>query len=200
MGLDSSRVLAVLGGGGSTPGSDFDRSGLVGLLPGKRGPRRPHKITPEVARFIEQTVVRGEELAAQRLVERIAERFGLVVHQRTVKRALARLKKKRSEPRCRQSRWSCVGGALRGFATRHGRLGRSPPYAAQFSACSCEKGWQRGSKTSGKSCRYAGISHRRLLQRCACPRALSRASSISSPPWHLQRHWRGAMSSEIWHH
>src|SRR5258707_15077978 len=74
--------------------SDFDRSGLVGLLPGKRGPRRPHKITPEVARFIEQTVVRGEELAAQRLVERIAERFGLVVHQRTVKRALARLKKK----------------------------------------------------------------------------------------------------------
>jgi len=74
--------------------SDFDRSGLVGLLPGKRGPRRPHKITPEVARFIEETVVRGEELAAQRLVERIAERFGLVVHQRTVKRALARLKKK----------------------------------------------------------------------------------------------------------
>lgn len=73
--------------------SDFDRSGLVGLLPGKRGPRRPHKITPEVARFIEETV-RGEELTAQRLVERIAERFGLVVHQRTVKRALARLKKK----------------------------------------------------------------------------------------------------------
>ena len=74
--------------------SDFDRSGLVGLLPGKRGPRRPHKITPEVARFIEETVVRGEELTAQRLVECIAERFDLVVHQRTVKRALARLKKK----------------------------------------------------------------------------------------------------------
>ena len=73
--------------------SDFDQSGLVGLLPAKRGPRQPHKITPEVARFIEETV-RREELTAQRLVERIAERFGLVVHQRTVKRALARLKKK----------------------------------------------------------------------------------------------------------
>jgi transposase len=95
--------------------SDFDRSGLVGLLPAKRGPRGPNKITPEVMRFIEETV-RGEELSAQRLVERIAERFGLVVHQRTVKRALARLKKKPGEPRCRQSRWSCVGGALRGFA------------------------------------------------------------------------------------
>ena len=41
--------------------------------------------------------------------------------------------KKRSKPRCRHSRWSCVGGALRGFATRHGCLGRSPPFAAQIS-------------------------------------------------------------------
>ena len=117
--------------------SDFDRSGLVGLLPAKRGPRQPHKITPEVARFIEETV-RREELTAQRLVERIAERFGLVVHQRTVKRALARLKKKCSEPRCRQSRWSCVGGALRGFAKRRG-LRRSPPYVAQFSAAHAKR-------------------------------------------------------------
>ena len=70
----------------------------MGLLPGKRGPRRPHKITPEVARFIEQTVVHGEELAAQRLVGRIAERFGLVVRQRTVKRALARSKKSAVNP------------------------------------------------------------------------------------------------------
>jgi transposase len=74
--------------------SDFDRSGLVGLLLAKRGPRGPRKITPEVTRFIEQTVVRGEELDLQRLVERIAEHFGLAVHQRTVKRALVRLKKK----------------------------------------------------------------------------------------------------------
>ena len=74
--------------------SDFDRAGLVGLLPAKRGPRGPHKVTPEVARFIEETVARGEELDPQRLVERVAERFGLVVHQRTVKRALARSKKK----------------------------------------------------------------------------------------------------------
>jgi transposase len=70
--------------------SDFDRAGLVGLLPAKRGPRGPHKVTPEVTRFIEATVARGEEVDAQR----IAEHFGLVVHQRTVKRALARSKKK----------------------------------------------------------------------------------------------------------
>jgi transposase len=74
--------------------SDFNRSGLVGLLPAKRGPRGPHKITAEVVRFIEEAAASGEDLDAKRLAERIAQRFGLAVHQRTVKRALARLKKK----------------------------------------------------------------------------------------------------------
>jgi transposase len=75
--------------------SDFDDSGLVGLLPGKRGPRGPHKITAEVLRFIEEAGANGETLDAQGLVERIAQRFGLMVHRRTVERALARSKKKR---------------------------------------------------------------------------------------------------------
>jgi transposase len=74
--------------------ADFDRNGLVGLLPAKRGPRQPHKITPEVARFIEEAVASGDDVNAARLAEHITERFGLVVHQRTVKRTLARLKKK----------------------------------------------------------------------------------------------------------
>jgi transposase len=74
--------------------SDFDRGGLVELLPAKRGPRGPHKITSEVLRFIEDATASNEGLDAQSLTERIAQRFGLVVHRRTVKRALARLKKK----------------------------------------------------------------------------------------------------------
>jgi transposase len=73
---------------------DFDRGGLVGLLPGKRGPRGPRKITAEVSRFIEEAAASQEHLDARALAERIADRFGLVVHRRTVLRALARLKKK----------------------------------------------------------------------------------------------------------
>ena len=70
-----------------------------GTPAGQTWTRRPHKITLEVARYIEETVVHREEVTAQRrLVERIAERFGLVVHQRTVKRALARLKKSAVTP------------------------------------------------------------------------------------------------------
>lgn len=74
--------------------SDFNRSGLVGLLPAKRGPRGPHKITADVLRFIEKAAASEENLDAQDLAARIAQRFGLVVHRRTVQRSLARLKKK----------------------------------------------------------------------------------------------------------
>jgi hypothetical protein len=48
----------------------------VGLLPANGGRAGPASPRPRW-RFIEETVVRGEELDAERLVERIAERFGL---------------------------------------------------------------------------------------------------------------------------
>jgi len=75
--------------------ADFERAGLVGLLPLKRGPRGAYKITDEVMRYIEQAWAEQEGLAAQVLAEQIAGRFGRTVHRRTVERALARLKKKR---------------------------------------------------------------------------------------------------------
>jgi transposase len=75
--------------------SEFERAGLVGLLPAKRGPHGPHKITAQVMRFIEEVRAAEEGLDAQALVERIGERFGLTVHRRTVERTLARRKKKR---------------------------------------------------------------------------------------------------------
>lgn len=73
---------------------DFDRGGLVGLLPAKRGPHGPRKITPEVMRFIEEVAAGGRDSDLTRLVGEIAQRFRLVVHPRTVARALARFKKK----------------------------------------------------------------------------------------------------------
>lgn len=75
--------------------TDFNRDGLAGLLPVKRGPHGPHKITDEVLAFIEAAMMAEEGLDAQLLVERIAQHFGVEVHRRTVERALARRKKKR---------------------------------------------------------------------------------------------------------
>jgi transposase len=75
--------------------SAFEREGLVGLLPVKRGPHGPHKITDEVMAFIEDACAVEEGWDVSVLVERIAQRLGRGVHRRTVERALARGKKKR---------------------------------------------------------------------------------------------------------
>jgi transposase len=74
--------------------TDFESDGVMGLLPVKRGPHGPHKITDEVMAFIE---MERDQSAAEvpELVARIAQRFGLDVHRRTIERALARFKKKR---------------------------------------------------------------------------------------------------------
>lgn len=74
---------------------DFVRAGLAGLLPVKRGPRGPHKITTEVMAFIAAERDVDEAVDVHQLIARIAQHFGLVVHRRTVERALARAKKKR---------------------------------------------------------------------------------------------------------
>jgi transposase len=56
---------------------DFDHSGLIGLLPNKRGPRGPHKIKPEVLRFIEEAIATEPSLDAEKLAARIAKRFDI---------------------------------------------------------------------------------------------------------------------------
>ena|SRR5215472_3626132 len=73
----------------------FVTGGIAGLVPRKRGPRQAHKLTAEVIGFIEQA--RGEDpsLKMQDLADRIRERFDLLVHPRTIERALARTQKKR---------------------------------------------------------------------------------------------------------
>ena len=75
--------------------ADFERAGLMGLLPVKRGPHGGHKMTDEVMDFIEHQQAEEEGLSGQALAERITRRFGHSVHRRTVERALARAKKKR---------------------------------------------------------------------------------------------------------
>ena len=73
----------------------FERDGLEGLLPVKRGPHGPHKVTDEVLAFIDDARVHEPDLDVAGLIERIVLRFGVRVHRRTVERALARSKKKR---------------------------------------------------------------------------------------------------------
>ena len=71
----------------------FEREGLPGLLPRKRGPRRAHKLSPAVMEFVGELLGEDPSLTASTLVEKIHERFGLRVHPRSVERALEREKR-----------------------------------------------------------------------------------------------------------
>jgi transposase len=66
----------------------FAGQGLAGLLPGKRGPRQAHKLTPEVRQYLEQERATQPELSARQLATRVRQRFRLKVHPRTLEKAL----------------------------------------------------------------------------------------------------------------
>lgn len=86
---------------------DFSREGLAGLIPRKRGPKRRRKLRPEILEFAEHICLQEPALKAADLVQRIQQRFGLVVHRRSLERALLAVKKKpsmRRRTRRRRSR------------------------------------------------------------------------------------------------
>lgn len=73
----------------------FEERGLIGLVPGKRGPREAHKLTPEVLDFITRARVDHPGLKFADLAREVARQFGTEVHPRSIERALARGQKKR---------------------------------------------------------------------------------------------------------
>jgi len=72
----------------------FSKSGIVGLIPQKKGPRRAHKFSPEILEFVAVLQVEQPDLRPADLAQRIRDKFGVGVHPRSVERALARRKKK----------------------------------------------------------------------------------------------------------
>ncbi len=77
----------------------FQSEGLPGLVPKKRGPKAAHKLTDEVLDYVEKIVGRDPSLKAPALSKRIAKRFGLTVHPRSIERALARRQESRRRKR-----------------------------------------------------------------------------------------------------
>ena len=77
----------------------FEKEGLCGLLPRKRGPKERHKLTAEVMRYVNDAHNNEEKINALSLAQRINERFGIRVHPRSIQRALAAQKKKLLTPK-----------------------------------------------------------------------------------------------------
>lgn len=69
--------------------SNFLDRGMEGLLPQKRGPKKPHKLTPDVLEHLIETHGKEPELKAAELVRHIKRRFQIKIHPRTIEKALA---------------------------------------------------------------------------------------------------------------
>jgi len=74
--------------------SAFGQDGLAGLVPHKRGPKQAHKLTEEVLIFIRETRQQNPGVRPRDLVQLIHQRFGTMVHPRSIERALLRHQKK----------------------------------------------------------------------------------------------------------
>jgi len=74
----------------------FEHGGIGALIAHKRGPKAAHKLTAEVVQFVREQQLVDPELRAPALVRLIARHFGVIVHPRSIERALARSQKKRS--------------------------------------------------------------------------------------------------------
>ena len=77
----------------------LDAGGLAALVPAKPGPRRAHKLTPEIVAFAEEQLQADPSLRSRDLARSIAARFGISVHPRSVERALARRRHPKSSGR-----------------------------------------------------------------------------------------------------
>jgi transposase len=67
----------------------FEHEGLPGLLPRKRGPKRPHKLTDEALAVLAQAVRdAGRMLTGAELSALLAERCRIRAHPRTILRRL----------------------------------------------------------------------------------------------------------------
>jgi transposase len=74
--------------------ASFQRSGLAGLLPTRRGPKGGHKLTGEVLDYVASLRESDPKLTTVQCVQAVQERFAVSIHRRSLERALARRKKK----------------------------------------------------------------------------------------------------------
>jgi transposase len=78
--------------------SAFQQSGLDGLIPQKRGPKKARKLTGKIVDFVMKLQQEEPSLGSSDLTNRIEKRFGVSLHPRTIERGLARSQKKRRKP------------------------------------------------------------------------------------------------------
>jgi transposase len=73
---------------------EFEREGIAGLMPRKRGPRSGHKLTAEVLAFVEGSCSEEQPTKIPALLDEVEKHFGIRVHRRSLERAIRQPGKK----------------------------------------------------------------------------------------------------------
>jgi transposase len=76
--------------------ASFARDCLAGLVPKQRGPKGAHKLNFEAMEFVERHLEADGAIHARALVGRLESEFGISVHPRSIERAIARKKNRRT--------------------------------------------------------------------------------------------------------
>jgi transposase len=80
----------------------FNREGLPGLLPRKRGPKGPHKLNDEALAGLAQSIQEaGRMLKGEELASLLAQRCGVQAHPRSILRRLLPYLQRRQEKKRR---------------------------------------------------------------------------------------------------
>lgn len=74
----------------------LEQKGLAGLVPKKPGPKQRHKMTQEISDFARKLLKDDEAMDLKDVAQRIKKHFGLLVHPRSIRRALMSKKKRSS--------------------------------------------------------------------------------------------------------
>lgn len=77
----------------------LESGGIPGLIPKKRGPRNPYKLTEDVIMYLGECIEQDHKLKPTELVSMLEERFQLRVDIRSIQRALAKVKLKKKQQR-----------------------------------------------------------------------------------------------------
>jgi transposase len=75
----------------------FQQGGLEALLPRKRGPHQPHKLTAGVRQYLLELAGSEPAMPPAELARRVRQRFQVTIHPRTIQKAL-HPKAKRGRP------------------------------------------------------------------------------------------------------
>lgn len=72
----------------------FEKFGFFGLMPKKRGPQKAYKLTVEIMEFVNEIIKKTPSTSSMELREEINEKFGVLIHKRSIERALSKGKKR----------------------------------------------------------------------------------------------------------